>query len=235
MAKSVTPPGADQAQDYRKVYLLAFDNNSIDLDEAKTEVGSVKYARQILGDLTSVNLLTLEDIEGEDRYQTAFSSDTEDGRDSAEAAIDHWLGTQPTKEKSEVSADGSPCLCGCDEPTGKKSNYRPGHDARHAGNVGRKIAERYAEPGFDRRDLLAALPTDALKAKAEGVAETAISKMEKKHAKDQGQTGPDFVEGTAKVGKTEVLARRDGVGNVFVLKGDDFVPASKAAAATFQE
>jgi hypothetical protein len=56
-----------------------------------------------------------------------------------------------------------PCLCGCGEaPSGAAARYRPGHDARHASLVGRRLLER---GGVDEA-ALAELPTDALRSKA---------------------------------------------------------------------
>lgn len=57
----------------------------------------------------------------------------------------------------------SSCLCGCVEaPSGTTARYRPGHDARHAALVGRRLLER---GGIDQA-ALAELPTDALRSKA---------------------------------------------------------------------
>lgn len=63
--------------------------------------------------------------------------------------------------------NNSTCLCKCGEATSKKANYRPGHDARHFATVAREIA---ANPRR-RASLLGALPSPALRAKAERAAE----------------------------------------------------------------
>ena len=71
--------------------------------------------------------------------------------------------TQTTTTPATTKAHGSGnCLCGCGElvQTMGRSLYRPGHDARHAGNLGRLAAET----GDD--SVLDVLPTPALKAKA---------------------------------------------------------------------
>lgn len=54
------------------------------------------------------------------------------------------------------------CRCGCGESVGKKSQYKPGHDARHAGMVARAIRETPTR----REELFATLGSDALRAKA---------------------------------------------------------------------
>jgi len=62
----------------------------------------------------------------------------------------------------------SPCTCGCGAQV--KGLYKQGHDARHAGNVARAaIAKLIADPDTnlaDTSDLVAELPTEALRAKA---------------------------------------------------------------------
>ena len=62
----------------------------------------------------------------------------------------------------------SPCTCGCGAQV--KGLYKQGHDARHAGNVARAaIARLIADPDTnlaDTSDLVAELPTEALRAKA---------------------------------------------------------------------
>jgi len=60
------------------------------------------------------------------------------------------------------------CLCGCGEPTDR--NYRPGHDARHASQVGRDIAEMGHPESEEVERLLRSLPSDALRAKASRIA-----------------------------------------------------------------
>lgn len=245
--QSVTIPEGYEA-DLRKVYLTIYDAFAFSPADVRLEVnGNKKYARELTALLEKGGLIALSDVNGEDEVWQTYpdSYDTMD-RDEAERRIDEFLGDPkdlaPAAEKPEVTAEGSPCKCGCGEATGKKSNYRPGHDARHAGNVGRAIASASNEPGFDRRVLLDTLPTDALKAKAEGVAATAQAKIDKQHARAAAKAAekavmdaPAWVEGTAKVGKTEVLARRYKDGHVDVLVGtDDWKAASKTAAKTFR-
>lgn len=57
------------------------------------------------------------------------------------------------------------CKCGCKQQVGSvDSLYRPGHDARHAGDIARRILDD------GNREHLNLLPTDALKAKSEALA-----------------------------------------------------------------
>lgn len=239
---------ADIAKDLRHVYLVTFDQFATDVSEVALEVGdNTRYARELLGVLTHHNMVgETEDGDGKQAYQV-INPGTYDNvtRDEAEAAIDAFLATHlgtkaPTAKKAKsnggsaattVSAEGSPCLCGCGEPTGKKSNYRPGHDARHAGEVGRAIAAEFNTPGFDRRTLLDALPSDLLKAKAEAIAEKAIEKAQKKSATSAPAEPEADIEGIITVGKAEVAAVRKPDGTIERVDGK---AVSKTAASTFE-
>lgn len=67
------------------------------------------------------------------------------------------------------------CLCGCEQTTGKRSNYKPGHDARHSATIAQLIVENPRR----RAALLGTLPSDALRAKAERSADRARAKAAK--------------------------------------------------------
>lgn len=75
---------------------------------------------------------------------------------------------------AKSTATGPTCTCGCGEQIGPKATYRPGHDARHAGAVARAIA---ADPKQEKT-LLLALPSPALRAKAQRAAARATAKAE---------------------------------------------------------
>lgn len=236
------------SQDLRTTYLYAFDAFAItpgDLVETSEGRVNMRYARELLGTLVTAGLLTVTDVNDEGDVWQVANPGTYDNhtRDEAEVVIDAWLkGTKsadkvaaPTTSSSsggsrlKVKNESGKCRCGCDEST--KSNYRPGHDARHAGQVGREIAANYATKGFDRRTLLAALPSDALKAKAERIAEIAVEKANKKGK----ETGPAHLDGIIQVGKTERVARKFSSSNVvsYLDEKGEWVEASKTAAKTF--
>lgn len=60
------------------------------------------------------------------------------------------------------------CLCGCSEKVGKKSFFRPGHDARHVSNLlAVAIADNLTWAGAVEQ-ILPALPSEALKIKFTG-------------------------------------------------------------------
>jgi hypothetical protein len=69
------------------------------------------------------------------------------------------------------------CGCGCGEHVAKGRTFRPGHDARHAGNVGRALA-------VDPKDATAKVQFDglseALQAKASGVQTRHADRLERK-------------------------------------------------------
>lgn len=54
------------------------------------------------------------------------------------------------------------CLCDCGEVVGSKANYRPGHDARHAGRIARQAAGDLENAA----QYLGELPSPALRHKA---------------------------------------------------------------------
>src|SRR5215212_1459355 len=64
------------------------------------------------------------------------------------------------------------CRCGCGEQVGRGALYRPGHDARHASQVGRAMMAAGAEDPV----LLAELPSEALRAKARGMLDRSVSR-----------------------------------------------------------
>lgn len=77
------------------------------------------------------------------------------------------------------------CRCGCgNAPRRPGRTYLPGHDARHAGIVGRAVAGlQEAAPDADISHLLAELPSENLQLKAMRIAATALAKAAKKATK----------------------------------------------------
>lgn len=64
------------------------------------------------------------------------------------------------------------CNCGCGESVAGKANYRPGHDARHAGMVGREAVAAFerGQGHWDSKEFYTELPSPALRDKALNVA-----------------------------------------------------------------
>jgi hypothetical protein len=77
---------------------------------------------------------------------------------------------QPTEDTQAIvkaarpsrNAKLSDCRCGCGQKV--KGLYKQGHDARHAGNVAREALAAGADA--DLNEILAKLPTEALRIKA---------------------------------------------------------------------
>lgn len=246
-----------EVADLRKVYLHAFDATVTDPATIDEEVDGVntKYARQILKVLTDGNLLVMDQIEpGTDAWQPNLNMDTNDRKD-AEAAFDEWAnenGLQVKTEKAsrparaDVGVHG--CYCGCGEQVGGKSFYKPGHDARHAGMIGRLVASTGDTKHYND------LPSDALKTKAQGIAKRAIDKEDAKRkaasdkgeakrqsasAKEQTKTNATKVQypenGKVRVGKGTFEARRAKDGTVTYKSTDgEWKPASATATKSFK-
>lgn len=232
----------DNAKALRDVYLHTFESHSTDPSEIADQFKAInlRYARELLATLVEAGLVTKSESDGEDVWQVTDLTVDENSLDEAEAKIDEWLGKnggKPAKPATKTKDESfHSCYCGCGENVPSKSFYRPGHDARHAGQIGREIAANYSTPGFDRRDLLSNLPSEKLVAKAESIAEKQIEKIEAKKAKQAAKDAPEFVEGTLQVGKNERIGRRFKDGTVeYMDEAGEWKPASKTAAKSFAE
>lgn len=62
------------------------------------------------------------------------------------------------------AAENRVCRCGCKAPVGPRALYRPGHDARHAGQIARALVG--AKDAAAAKRLLDRLPSEALQRKA---------------------------------------------------------------------
>lgn len=234
--------------DLKKAYLFIFDEFATDPTDfaAKTSGVNQRFARELFATLVDQQLVVETDTGDGAAWEVTDPGNQHDvTREEAESRFDEVINPTATTEgakapKPKKAKSLSDCLCGCGEQS--QNNYRPGHDARHAGQIGREIAAGHGTKGFNRRTLLEFLPTDALKAKAEGVAETAIQKEAKREAaaaakaaaKQAKEDAKSWTEGTAKVGKEELPARKQGE-TVEVMKDGEWVAASKTAAKSFTE
>lgn len=98
------------------------------------------------------------------------------------------------------------CACGCGEKVASKTNYRPGHDARHASTLARAAVG--TGPSF-ARDLFKALPSPALQAKASAM----LGRLEAKAAKpSKSAKATEWREGIVMVGRWDYPARQDNHG-----------------------
>lgn len=103
-----------------------------------------------------------------------------------------------TKVTEAPTPKPNPCRCGCGQPTVRSdAKYVSGHDARHAGEVGRSAATE-----AEIRELFKDQPK--LAAKALGVRETAARKVAEKAAASAAR---EAAKAAAKVAYDEALAK----------------------------
>lgn len=170
----------EQAADVRRAYLHVFDQFATDPVTMSDALGiNPRYARELLAVLTTNDLTVIDQVNGEeDVWQTYPDTYDTITRDEAETRIDRFLAgiptggtmptatpTKPATKTEKVQAqkiEFKHCLCGCGENVPPKSNFRPGHDARMAGQIGRKFI---ADGDIDN-ELLQTLPTEPLRDKA---------------------------------------------------------------------
>ena len=131
------------------------------------------------------------------------------------------------------------CACHCGEPVPSRSSYRPGHDARHAGQVARAAVDayRHGQGAVDSREFYMELQDrPALAAKARNMALGIVAKAEGKKAAKTSRTIPaQEMTGEVKVGrwtyparmtfagKAQRNMRRDGTGEWVPHPGDGIV------------
>lgn len=237
----------ESRDDLSRLLGVVFDSFSFHPEQMHTDdwPWPVNYTRQMLALLVkSGTVTTVEDGEGETYWQCWK---TYDEHEFAEVLgdFDHWFDNHATSIEGESMATtappkvkpeaNTPCYCGCGELS--KGFYRPGHDARHAGNVGRLVAQNTLAGESDPEQPYNDLPSEKLVAKAKKITESALAKASKSVKKDDRKVeahSPGAVAGIVKVGKNEYAAQRLADGSVTYWKGNEELTASKTAAKTFQ-
>lgn len=232
----------------RDTYLHAFRVNGTyptDVVDNVEAVTNVRFARELLGVLDRLSLVTEEEVDNDTVqgyiWQPVLSPDSatdEDAEQEFDAVLAQALTADlndtphvptnptddpapaaPTTKRDPNPANLPSCLCGCGTVIqSRKGMYRPGHDARHAGNIGRALMEA----GRIDSDLLEKLPTDKLRDKAIAMFnknnERKVTKVQAAQAKEP-QVAPepeptDDVEGVVKVGRVEYPAKRHPDGSI---------------------
>lgn len=202
-----------------------------DVTDSLPAINNTRYARELLGILTNQHMLTCDDNgNGEDVWQVINPGTYDDHTaDEAESVIDKWLDTAvplpdynpnhdtsntDTKESKMTTAtatqpkpattttDFRKCGCGCDANVSGKSLYKPGHDARHAGQIARQILTVRPESKAARDALLDALPTPALRDKASALADLWIAKADAKVEREKERADRAAAKAEAKAAKT---------------------------------
>lgn len=218
---------------------------------------NMRYSREIIGVLLEKKLTYLDSSGDMDYYKPTLPKDIATLREFGlkrlglkEDAVRQPKPAKATKatKSAKPPANGKdfhPCLCGCGENVPPKSNYRPGHDARHAGVIARAVAET-GDTG-----LYGDLGSDLLREKSTAMAARIVAKAGKKAIKsgkaptlkpadvrtvDPGNDGTEETEdGTVKVGKNEYAAVRYLMtGKVEYFDGAETKVASKTAAKSFR-
>ena len=215
-----------------------------------------RYAREVFGVLGSASLI--EQIDAHDGDGWVLTQETQ-AAENPNAALDAWLAEQglnatppPAGAKSapmqpKEPREGNSCYCGCNVKTSShKSFYLPGHDARHAGMVGKAIAEARLDMKADPetvkdnvRALCDELPSEKLTLKAQNIGNRLFSVEMEKRAKIEEAAKPlekpaEYVgEGTIRVGKNEYAAERGDDGKITYYVGDEQKTASITASKTF--
>jgi hypothetical protein len=201
--KEIDPMDTETREALRETYLYSFDGHgAVPTDLVDAEIAhNARHGRELLAVLTNANLLCQEDVNGDGDVWVPYETRDDHTRDEAENLVDTWLDEQ---DPTSVLADPTPspatstrkkvpskmtttefkkCGCGCDENVPPKSTYRPGHDARHAGQVAKAML---AKGEYDD-EAVAVLPSEALRDKATAIFNKRIAKVQAKEAKAAGQ------------------------------------------------
>lgn len=121
------------------------------------------------------------------------------------------------------------CRCGCNAELTGKSLYRPGHDARHAGQVGRALAAKEITEA-QAADLL----TPKLLAKALRMATKPV-KSPKNIKPPKSAPTPKFdrIEGKVKIGRWYYPAVKQNGYVTYTNRQGEMVQADEKATNTF--
>jgi hypothetical protein len=211
MARTTTPQ-ADRTEFAKQVWLNYYDNpTETTMGDVAIELGHSRAAvRTAVQSLVQVGLLQAHPTRA-GLFEHAHYDDPTTAFEEAFPMTESTPGTPGT----DVPADDS-CRCGCGQLVkGKKAEYLPGHDARHAGQVGRAMV---GAPDSERMLLLASLPSEPLRGKARRVYEKALAKRQAQAEREakraqrladrQSKAAPEFVDGTVKKGRWSYPARQ---------------------------
>lgn len=239
-------------EDLRKVYLHI--HASAIVDEIPEIAADLNLGRRYVNELVAT-LQAIKDEDGQalvhinwkageggntgvhDWYSTGYTIDSHTPEQAAEyfdrvvpedVKLVETKAPTPRTPQNATNPAGLPmCLCGCDKPvTNRNRNYKPGHDARHAGAIGKLLGQM--NPEVDEENwttMLGLLPTQALQAKADAMgrrlAVKRIEKVEKSVkgaakeilAVDPGKTTGiakvEFLSGKIKIGRWEYNAEQN--------------------------
>jgi len=233
-----------------KTFALIHDQHFVDITDVASKVNiNSRYARELVGIL--VNHGWAEEVTSPDG-DTVWGLHEDLVKMEDEAAVTAkfttWLDARmpaprtatPTKGTSapkspraprNPAAATKPCLCGCEALSSRE--YAPGHDARHAGQVAREIAQTVIANGGwvgtedEVRDALNELPSQKLRDKAYAHAGRLVEKASKLKTDEPATPAPTPVYGTVKIGRWTYHAKQ--VDNV--VTRSEVKPGSEASNA----
>lgn len=259
----------NQREDLRNVYLAVHGSAiTTDIPDVAAKLNLKRqYVKELIGVLEGhkdthgnqfvyLNLAAGEENNDtpHDWYSTHFTIDDHSAEDAAAWFDAHFpIPTPQDLVKTKTNLPGpnatgpkpvdgkgfAICLCGCTGHVNKGRNYRPGHDARHAGMVARQMAEFPGVSNTDKRaSMLDVLPTDALRWKAATMADRLLAKNAKQRVEPATEQVAKvvFEQGTVKSGRWTYEAERNSVsGGVTYKKKNDpaWHVATDKVAATF--
>lgn len=267
-------------QDLRNAFLAVHASSIVmDIPELAADLNIKRqYAKELMETLTKMEiggnpLVHINARVGEagndgahDLYSTFYTSDDKSSLemeqlfDKAFPAPTEPIATNPKVAAPRTPRSATPppnpadlplCMCGCEFPvTNRKRNYKPGHDARHAGRIAREVA------AGGLRSLIGELPTQPLRNKAEAMADRLIAKAGGKSTPVPGEDPAshqpsdvplaeivakvskefikpvEFISGEVKIGRWKYPAEKNSTsGSVaFTRKGKTEVADAKVAA-----
>lgn len=229
----LTTAGRDHRGDAEATYLHTFDSFSTDPSEVAQALDiNVRYARELLGLLVDLGIVCEGEVNDQDLVWQCVDTYDNTTREAAEdqfnAVWDLRAKITPELVAAPKAPTGTDCRCGCGERTNKKALYRPGHDARHAGQVARLAL---TDDGMAALEAgVATLPSQKLKDKALAMAERLVAKATATPAR------PAVTKGAVRVGRHELRAQRnEATGEILYLRGKDnqWVLAIARIAKTF--
>lgn len=123
------------------------------------------------------------------------------------------------------------CTCGCGQATSSsKTMYKPGHDARHAGQVARRIVEKHLS-GDQAQAELKQLPTANLQHKAGAMVTRLLAKLEAKAVAELAKSQAKPADKKAKkASKKEAGEKADAKATAELVRQEEERHAAEEAA-----
>lgn len=249
--------------DLKRTYLTVYNIGTVDAGDIVDQVHvNSRYARELLGVLAHHNLILNPDENDTSvyTYNTDPFDDKADNEVSAEEVFDQWAkehnltpvaphtpstatntanttSATPRQPQDRKSKKGTgSCTCGCGRSTG--SLYAPGHDAKHAGEVARRLAERWiaeGEPTMNGHDdeIIKVLPSMVLADKALRIARGLFAKASTKGTGARHATEAAIEAAIAAGEAARAAETRSPEDDAEYPQGEDAAPGSDSPAGSY--